>query len=63
MGGWWVVGGGWWEVGGWWVGGGEWLWVLVVGGSTVGNEPLSSCDIVDTSKVVRTHIHIIMIFH
>ena len=37
----WVgVGGGRW----WVVGGGEWLWVLVVGGSPVGNQPLSIVD-------------------
>ena len=37
------------------VGGGEWLWVLAVGGSRVGKEPLSSCNIVDMSKLVRTY--------
>ena len=58
-GGWWVVAGEWWV--GWWVvvvGGGQWLWVLVVGGSPVGNKHLSSCNIADMSKLLRTYIYI-----
>ena len=38
------------------VGGGDQLWALMVGGSPVGNEPLTSCNIVDMSKLVRTNI-------
>ena len=51
-----VVGGGWWrgEV----VGGGERSWVLVVGGSPLGDEPLLSRNSVDMNKIVRIFMYI-----
>ena len=55
--------GGWWLDGGKVVGGGEWLWMLVAGGYPVGNAPLSSCNFVDMSKLVRTYIYIYIYIH